>query len=121
MNEATEFECDRVEMPGDDAVVYRMRGVLSDTSVCYEFLEDFKAALSEAPRRLIFNLQNLENMYSAGVGIVAAAFTQARDEGKTLMLVGVPGVVRKTLTITGVLPVVHEYSTEEEALAAPLG
>lgn len=121
MTEASEFRYEKVEVPDKDAVVYRLRGVLSDTSLCYGFLEAFKADLPEAPQRLILDLGGLENMFSAGVGIVAAAFTQSRGVGKTLMLVAVPKIVHKTLTLTGVLPAVHEYKTEEDALTAPLG
>ena len=120
MNDVHEFRVEIIEKPEADAVIYRMHGVLSDTSTCYEFLETFKASLPKAPRRLIFNLEDLENMYSAGVGIVAAGFTQAREIDKVLMLVAVPKIVKKTLTITGVMPVVKEYVTEEEALSASL-
>jgi anti-anti-sigma factor len=118
VTDAGEFQYEKIEMPERDAVVYRMRGVFSDTSACYDFLTTFKAALPEAPQRLILNLEHLENMYSAGVGIVAAAFTQSRKVGKTLVLVGVPKVVHKTLTLTGVLPAVREYASEAEALDA---
>ncbi len=114
-----EFNYQRVELPDAGAVVYRMDGVFGDTSHCYEFLEAFLEALDTCPPRIVFNLTQLDNMYSSGIGILANCFSKAGAVGKTLSLCGVSPVIHRTLTITGVQPMLKEYATEEEALAAP--
>lgn len=120
MSQTHAFDFEKVEVPESDAVVYRMSGVLGEAQHCYEFLDAYKEALPDAPSRIIFNLQDLENMYSAGVGIVAASFTTARKAGKKLMLVCLGDTVCRTLTVSGVLPEVEMFESEAEALAAPL-
>ncbi len=120
MTHAHTFAYEKVEKPEADAVIYRMSGVLGEAHNCYEFLETFKTDLETAPSRILFNLQNLENMYSAGIGIVAASYTSAKEAGKLLMLVCLGETVCRTLTVSGVLPEVHAYDTEDEALAAPI-
>lgn len=114
-----EFNYQRVEMPDAGAVVYRMDGVFGDTGHCYAFLEAFLESLETSPNRIVFNLTELENMYSAGIGILANCFTKAGAAGKTLSLCGVPPLIHRTLTITGVEPMLKEFATEEDALAAP--
>lgn len=111
-----EFRYEKVELPG--AVVYRLDGVFGDTQHCYEFLEDFLECLDTCPDRIVFNMAQLENMYSAGIGILANCFTKARASKKTLSVCCVGPVIHRTLTITGVEPMLKEYATEEEALAA---
>lgn len=104
----------------EDAVIYRMRGVLGDTHHCHEFNEAFQAALPDAPKKIIFNLDELENIYSAGIGIIASCFTEARKAEKAFVICCANGVVQRSLTLTGVMPLLHEFDTEAEALAATL-
>ncbi len=113
-----EFRCEKVEMSEAGAVVYRMHGVLGDSQHCYDFLEDFLDCLETCPDRIVFNMADLENMYSAGIGILANCFTKARSSKKTLAVCCVAPVIHRTLTITGVEPMLKEYASEEEALAA---
>ncbi len=106
--------------PADGAVVYRMRGVLGDTQHCHDFHEDFQAGLAEAPARIVFNLSGLENLYSAGIGIIASCFTSARSESKAVVLCGCNDVVKRSLTLTGVMPLLHDFESEDEAITASL-
>lgn len=113
-----EFDVQKVDRPEADAVVYRFRGVLGDAHHCYQFLESFLANLPDAPARIVFNLQELESLYSAGIGILANCFTKAREAGHELVLAGVSPLAHRTLTITGIEPMVTEYASEDEALGA---
>lgn len=113
-----EFHSEKVELPDAGAVVYRLHGVLGDSQHCYDFLEDFLDCLETCPDRIVFNLTELENMYSAGIGILANCFTKARDADKTLCICGLKPIIHRTLTITGIEPVLKSYDTEAEALAA---
>ena len=112
-----EFKVDRVEVDG--AVVYRMSGVLGDAHQPHDFHEEFLAQLPELPTRVVFNLEGVENLYSAGIGIIANCFTEAKSAGKSMVLCCVPGHIQKILTLTGVMPILRSTDTEAEALAAP--
>lgn len=111
-----EFKVDKVEREG--AVVYRMRGVLGDAHQPHDFHEVFLAALPELPHRIVFNMQDIENLYSAGIGIVANCFTEAKSAGKSMVLCCVPTHIQKILTLTGVMPVLDAVDTEDEAVAS---
>lgn len=118
VNQAHEFHVEKVDRPEADAVVYRMRGVMGESQHCYAFLEEFLAALPAAPQRIIFHMGELENMFSSGIGIVANCYTQATDAGKRLLVVEVPDVIHRTLTITGIQPMLEQFETLDEALAS---
>jgi len=114
-----EFLVEKISVPEANAVVYRLSGVMGENRQCYAFLEEFLAELETAPARMIFNLKDLENMYSSGIGIIANCFTKASEAGKTLVVTDVPEIIHRTLTITGIQPMLGQFDTEEEALAAP--
>ena len=103
----------------DGAVVYRMDGVLGDAHQPHDFHETFLADLPDLPNRIVFNLEQVENVYSAGIGILANCFTESKAAGKSMILCCVPGHVQKLLTLTGVMPLLTATDTEAEALAAP--
>ena len=113
-----EFKVETVEHEG--AVVYRMSGVLGDAHQPHDFHEVFLEALPNLPQRIIFNLEKVENMYSAGIGIVANCFTEAKSADKALILCCVPGHIQKILTLTGVMPLLTAVDTEAEALATSI-
>lgn len=118
MNQAQEFHVEKVDRPEADAVVYRLGGVMGESQHCYAFLEQFLADLPTAPTRIIFHMGDLENMFSSGIGIVANCFTKTTDAGKRLLVVAVPEVIHRTLTITGIQPMLEQFETVEEALAS---
>ena len=112
-----EFKVEKVEQDG--AVIYRMSGVLGDAHQPHDFHEVFLEHLPSLPDRIVFNLQDVENLYSAGIGIIANCFTEAKSAGKALVLCCVPGHITKILTLTGVMPLLNAVGTEAEALEAP--
>jgi anti-anti-sigma factor len=104
----------------DGAVVYRMRGVLGDTQHCHDFHESFQAGLADSPARIVLNLGGLENLYSAGIGIIASCFTSGRAAGKRVVLCCCNSVIKRSLTLTGVMPLLPDFDTEDEAITASL-
>lgn len=118
MTEEHEFHYEMVAKPEAEAVIYRLSGVMGESKHCYDFLEAFLAALESAPALIVFNLGSLDNMYSSGIGIVANCFTKSKEAGKLLVISNVPDVIDRTLTITGIQPMLKQFASEEEALAA---
>ncbi len=113
-----EFKVEKVERDG--AVVYRMQDVLGDAHQPHDFHEAFLASLPDAPTRIVFNLERVENLYSAGIGIVANCFTEAKAAGKSMILCHVPANIVQLLTLTGIMPILRAVETEDEAVAAPV-
>ncbi len=95
--------------------VYRLRGVLGESTYSFEFLEELRRQVKEGPERIVLNLQELEYITSSGVGVIAAAYTSARRAGKRLCLAAVPSKVQRVLDICGVFDAVDHYDSEDEA------
>ena len=100
------------------SLVYRLRGILGESSYSFEFGEEIRRQLKEGPERVVLNLEHVEYITSTGVGVVAAAFTSAKRANKSFVLCAVPRAVRRVLDICGILDVVRAYDTEAEALRA---
>ena len=95
--------------------VYRLRGVLGESTYSFEFLEELRRQVKEGPDRIVLNLADLEYITSSGVGVVAAAYTSARRAGKTLCLACVPSKVQRVLDICGVFDTVDHFESEDSA------
>ena len=119
MNQPHEFNVEKLDRSGDGAIVYRFSGVMGESQSCYHFLESFLEDLPNAPKRIVFSLGELENMFSSGIGIMANCYTKATEAEKSLVLACVPKVITRTLTITGIQPMLKQYDTEDEAVVAP--
>jgi anti-anti-sigma factor len=100
------------------SLVYRLSGVLGESSYSYDFSEELRNRLKDGPDRIVLNLENLEYITSSGVGIIAAGFTSAMRSEKQFVLCSVPKKVRRVLDICGILDVVKAYDTEDGALNA---
>ena len=119
MSQAHEFQVEKQDRSAEGAVVYRFGGVMGESQHCYHFFEQFVEDLPSAPDRIVFNLGGLENMFSSGIGIMANCYTKATEAQKSLVLSEVPDVIHRTLTITGIQPMLKQYPSDDEAVAAP--
>lgn len=99
-------------------LIYRLSGVLGESSYSYEFGEEVRQRLKDGPDRVVLNLENLEYITSSGVGIIAGSYTSAKNADKALVLSTVPKKVRRVLDICGILDVIPLYDTEDEATSA---
>lgn len=113
-----EFHVEKIPTADGRAVVYRLAGAMGDATHCFEFSDAFLEELEAAPPLIVFQIARLDSMYSAGIGILANCFNKARKAGKQLVLAEVPAPIHRTLSITGVIPMLRVYDSEAEALAA---
>jgi anti-anti-sigma factor len=113
------FEATRSPHEGDGIVVYRLHGNLTDSREAYHFYEEFRKAVKEVPglRYVIFSLEEIDHVTSAGVGILAACFTSVANCGGTLCLSGLSSRARAVLEIVGLLKVIEQRDSEEELLS----
>ena len=111
------LQVEHISRQDGKALVYRLRGVLGESSYSYEFLEELRRQVREGPSLIVLNLEGLDYITSSGVGVVAAAYTSAIRAKKGFALVGVKPPVQRVLDICGVFSNVDHFETEDEAAA----
>jgi anti-anti-sigma factor len=100
----------------EPVLAWHLSGLLTNTKESYAFLEELRARLRTDPRAVILNLEKLEHITSAGVGIVAAAYTSAANAGVKLVIAAPPRQVEIVLNLVKLLSVIPNFASEEEAL-----
>ena len=68
--------------------------------------------------RLVFDLDQLSLIDSAGLGVVARAHQVARAAGGAVLVVAGDGPVRRTFVLTGMDRVLPIHSTRQSAIQA---
>ena len=101
----------------EPVAVWRLSGLLTNSKESYALLEELRALLRAEPRSVILNLKELDHITSAGVGIVAAAYTSAVNADRRLVLAALPPQVETVLNLVKLLSVIPHFATEDEALA----
>ncbi len=112
------LQVEHVTLQDGKTLVYRLRGILGESTYSFEFLEEIRRKVKEGATRIILNLEQLEYITSSGVGVIAAAYTSARRAERAFALVSVPKRVRRVLDICGVFDAVADFGSEEEAVSA---
>lgn len=107
---------EQVETP--PAVVYRLSGMLTDSTDAFQLLEQIRAEMEGSVPRIILDLAGVPHMTSAGVGILAAAYTSAQRTGKRLVLTAPVNRVESLMKVVGFWQLIEHHETLEAALAA---
>lgn len=68
-------------------------------------------------QRLVLNLDGLQTIDAAGLGVLAAAAAQARERGTNVALCCTPRHIRTLLGTTGLDTVLKMYDSEAKALS----
>lgn len=113
-----DFRAECHERHEPDLLVWRLSGTLSNTRESYALLDDLRARLKGKARPVVLDLAKVEFITSAGVGIIAAAYTSAVHAGVRLALAAVPRQAEMVLRVVNLLAVVPSFATEEEAVAS---
>jgi len=83
------------------------------------FPQAFREAKKNCPKKIVLNLEGLTYLDSAGLGLFAISFEQARLDNIAMCLVNPVGVVKQILGLTQLSRIMHVHETEEEALHLP--
>jgi anti-anti-sigma factor len=97
--------------------IWRLSGTLTSGKEGYAFLDDLRAQLRDRPGAILINLEGVEHVTSAGVGILAAAYTSAANAKTRLMLAAIPRQALTVLSILNLLSIIEHDETEEGGLA----
>ena len=109
-----EVECIEVGKP--DVTVYRLSGGLTGSPESYQFLENLRNQTRKHPSPVVINLEQVEHVSSAGVGILAACYTSATNVDRRLCLAHVSNRVRMILDVVKISDVLCIFATEKEAI-----
>lgn len=99
-------------------VIYRLQGLLTNTPESYAFLDECAHRIRKGARKIVLNIEGVEHITSAGVGILAACYTSLTNAGGRMALASVPSRARVILNVLKMLELLGDYATEEDAVAA---
>ncbi len=110
--EKLEWETIVPENPG--VILLRLSGALAGSRESYALLDEVRDNLRGDYKKVVFNLEHVERMTSAGVGILCACFTSiANSEGK-MYLVGVTERNKTLLDIVGLWDQIMHFPGEAD-------
>ena len=98
--------------------VYRLTGVLTDSRDAYTLIEQVRAEVRSDPHPVLLNLAEVEQLTSAGVGMVATLYTSAQNAKSVFALCGPTVRTRHLLEIVHLLQFIPVFDNEAEALVA---
>ncbi len=116
MSHWKEFRAEHHGRSEPDVDVWRLSGALTNSKESYDFLEAVRAGMRERPRPVVLNLEKVDHATSAGIGIIAAAYTSAVNAGARLVLAALPKQVRTVLNILNLLSIIEHAESEEQAI-----
>jgi anti-anti-sigma factor len=118
MSKWDKFTVERVDITegGEPVAVFRLSGTWTDTHESYSFLESLQAETRRRPIRCVLNLEGLEHMTSAGLGILAACFTSVTNSKGRMALAGITGRVNVILNVMRMLEIIPNAQTENDAI-----
>lgn len=99
-----------------DMLLVRLRGEL-DLSVADYLRKSLEDNLDKNPiNHLVMNLSNVSFIDSSGLGVILGRYKRLSQRGGRVSLVGAQPHVRRILALSGLLTVMKEYLSEEEAM-----
>ncbi len=116
MTHWNKLEVKWVEHGETPVTVYHLSGLLTNSPESYAFLDEVLGRVRKGHNRVVINLDQVGHITSAGVGILAACYTSANNAGGRFCLTRVPDRARAILNVVGLLSLVGECPTEEEAI-----
>ena len=78
--------------------------------------DKLQSLLHQNKKNILFNLEQVSYVDSAGLGAIVSAYTTVTREGGTLKLANVTKKLQDLLSITKLLTVFETFDSEDEAL-----
>jgi anti-sigma B factor antagonist len=84
----------------------------------YILRRNVREALNNGYKQLVFNMEGVSYIDSAGIGELVSCFTTVTTQGGNLKLIKTTEKVKDLLHMTKLLTIFESFLTEEEALAS---
>ena len=98
-----------------DVVIVRIEGPL-DTIASYAFLEKMERLIQNGASKFIINLERLEYISSAGIGIFPGLSQELKQQDGGLAFANVSPKIKKLFEMIGLTTLFRLYDSIEEAL-----
>ena len=82
------LEWERIVPENPNTILLRLSGALTSTPESYAFLEEVREDVSKNFTHVVVNLEKVERITSAGVGVLCAAYSSMKNCDGELILVG---------------------------------
>lgn len=102
----------------DDVIVVEMEGRLIAGTGDVVLQEAMNHLVADDWRKILLDMSGVRRIDSAGIGELMASMKLARRFGCDVRLLKAQGQVLEILKLSQLLPLLHIYDTEAEALAA---
>jgi anti-anti-sigma factor len=100
-----------------EMIIYKLFGNLRGSPHAYEFQEELRGKIADGLSRIVIDLENVEKIDSAGLGILASVMWSASQAGGGMVLASIPPIVEKLLGIAMLLDRIERADTREAAIA----
>lgn len=100
-----------------DLPIFRLKGRLSITGAD-EFEKSLMAAIDAGATRILFSLDGLEYISSAGLRVFYVGIKKLNNESNRFAFCGLKPAVQNIFDVVGLTSAVRVFPTEAEALAA---
>lgn len=101
----------------ENAVILHISGTVD--SHTYDQLEEkFQSLFSNGMYRIVVDMERVQYISSAGIGVFVGAMSQASTEKGALILTGLSTVVREVFEVLGIAPMFTITVDKSSALAA---
>jgi anti-sigma B factor antagonist len=104
------------EIDGVSVVALDGRIVLGEES--NSLRERVKSLIGEGKKKIVLNMANVKYIDSAGLGILVAAYVNAKNQGAALHLSNLGNKFHDVLQLTRLLTVFSVYDTETDAISS---
>lgn len=98
--------------------VYRVSGILTDTSEAFEFVDQIRRDLHLEPLPVLLDLKDVKRVTSAGVGLIATIFASAKKADQMVALCGLSSPVAQVLEMVHMNLVLAIFKNANEAFHA---
>lgn len=102
----------------NDISVIELNGFLTMNLGEYNIKKTITDLLNNGDKKILFKLDNVEFINSAGIGELVGAYISVTNRGGIIKLCGIPEKVNKMLRVTKVISIFNTYKTEEEAISS---
>ena len=108
------LEWERIVPENPNTILMRLTGALTSTPESYAFLEEIRSDLGKEFTHVVVNLEKVERITSAGVGILCAAFSSAKGGDGELILVGLSERNQVLLKAVGLWDQIKHFDGEAD-------
>ena len=98
-------------------LVFKLSGHLRGHPDCYRFLDTVRERIEKQDTmKVVIDLEGVEKIDSAGVGVLASIVTAAENSGVSLVFSSIPERVQKMIVIVGLMRVLNVVPTLDAAV-----